>query len=639
MPFGYTGKILRVDLSNKKISVDELDEYFYRTYVGGSCLGAYYLLKELEPGIDPLGPDNILVFAGSVVTGAPAAGCGRSGMISKSPLTGTIGEAQAGGYFGPELKFAGYDALVIKGKAEEPVYLWVHDGEAEIKNAAHLWGKTTGETQATIRQELGDERIQVIVIGQAGENLVKYACALNNVKHAYGRMGMGAVMGSKNLKALATRGHKELEMKDRETVLRLARYFSKTFKDENPEDAGLNDVGTAGGVVSQNEGGQLPTRNFQTGYFEEAENIGGQRMKETILVNRGGCFACPVMCKRVVKAEEPFSVDATYGGPEYETIAMLGSNCGIDDLVAVAKGNELCNKYGLDTISTGGSIAFAMECFENGIITEKDTQGIPLKFGNAKAMLEMVEKIARREGIGDILAEGVARAAKKFGKGAEKFALHVKRQELPGHMPRVKGSLALAYALSPLGADHIVTEHDPGFEPGGPSFLSNRIKPLGILESLEVSSIDHKKVRRFLYFQNVFSSMDTLTVCLMAFAPLCHFTFDELVELVRAVTGWQTNLWELLKIGERRVAMFRAFNVREGFTPEDDWLPERLFEPIQTGPRKGQKIDRGELKKAIKLYYEMVNWDVDGVPTRGKLTELDLSWIADELTKHGKLKK
>jgi len=633
MPFGYNGKILRVDLSSKKITTDYRDEYFYRTYGGGSCLGAYYLLKELEPGVDPLSPENLLIFAGSVVTGAPVPGFARSAIISKSPLTSAIGESQASGFFGPELKFAGYDAIVVKGKAEKPVYLSIRDGGVEIKDAAHLWGKTTGEAQAIIRKELTDERIVVAVIGQAGENLVRYACVLNNLKNAYGRLGMGAVMGSKNLKAIAVRGHKEMELKDRETVLRLAKHFSTTFKEESPDNAGLNELGTAQYVIGQNEDGQFPTRNFQTGYLKGAENLSGQKMKETILVDREGCYACPVKCKRVVKAEEPFTVDPIYGGPEYETINMLGSNCGIDDLVTVCKGNELCNKYGLDTISTGSAIAFAMECYENGIITKEDTEGIELRFGNAEAMVEMVGKIARREGIGDILAEGVKRAAERFGRGAEKFAIHVKGQEFPGHMPRAKGHLALSYALSPLGADHLVSEHDPAFVPGAPSFFSDRVKPLGVQEPLEMGSIDHKKVRRFLYFQNVFSLLDTLTLCFFTFAPVRYFTFDELVELVNAITGWQTSLWELLKLGERRVAMFRAFNVREGFTREDDWLPERMFEPIQTGPRKGQKLDKEELKKSIKLYYEMVGWDVDGVPTNGKLAELDLFWIVDELAK------
>ena len=639
MPFGYNGKILRVGLSKREIKVEEPDEYFYRTYGGGSCLGAYYLLKEMSPGVDPFSPDNIIVFAGSVVNGAPVPGFARSGIVFKSPLTGAIADSQAAGYFGPELKFSGFDAIVIKGKSEKPAYLWVHDGEAEIKDASSIWGKTTGEAQDTIRKELGDERIIVAGIGQAGENLVRYACALNNLKHAYGRLGAGAVMGSKNLKAVAVRGHKKPEMKDKETVLSMAKHFSSNFMKESPDNIGLRNLGTAQYLMGQNKDGQLSTRNFQTGYFEGAENISGEKMRDTVLVKGEGCYACSVRCKRVVKADEPYKVDPAYGGPEYETLAMLGSDCGVDNLIAVCKGNELCNKYGLDTISTGGVIAFAMECYENGIITKEDTGGIDLRFGNADAMVKMVEKIAKREGIGDILAEGVKRAAEKLGKGAEKFALHVKGEEVPAHDPRVKGHLTLMYALSPIGADHVQAEHDGAFTPGWAPFFAERVKPLGILEPLELSSIDHKKVRRFFYFQNVFGTLDTLTLCLFAFAPCRYFTFRDLVDLVRAITGWEMNLWELLKMGERKGTMFRAFNVREGFTKEDDWLPERMFEGILTGPRKGQKVDKDKLKEAIDLYYKMVGWDENGVPTRGRLAELDLFWIAEELKKHDKYEK
>ncbi len=639
MPFGYNGKILRVDLSKGQITVEEPDEFFYRTYGGGSPLGAYYLLKEMSPGVDPFSPDNIMVFAGSVVSGAPVPGFARSGIVFKSPLTGAIADTQAAGYFGPELKFAGFDAIIVRGKSEEPVYLWIHDGEVEIKDASHIWGKTTGEAQDTIRTELGDERIIVAGIGQAGENLVRYACVLNNLKHAWGRLGAGAVMGSKNLKAIAVRGHRKLEMKDRETVLSIARHFSSNFMKESPDNRGLHDLGTAQYVMGQNEDGQLPTLNFQTGYFEKAESISGERMKDTVLVKREACYACSVRCKRVVKADEPYQVDPAYGGPEYETIGMLGSDCGVDDFVAVCKANELCNKYGLDTISTGASIAFAMEAYENGIITKGDTKGIDLRFGNADAMVKMVEMIAKREGIGDILAEGVKRAAEKLGKGTEKFALHVKGEEVPAHDARVKGHLTLMYALSPMGADHVQAEHDGAFTPGADSFFSDRVEPLGILEPLELSSIDHRKVRRFFYFQNVFGMVDTLTLCLFAFAPCRYFTFKELVDLVRAITGWEMSLWELLKLGERKVAMFRAFNVREGFTKEDDWLPERMFEGILTGPRKGQKVDKDKLREAIDLYYEMVGWNKDGVPTKGRLAELDLFWVAEELERQAKYKK
>lgn len=639
MPLGYNGKILRVDLTSRKIEVDEHDEIFYRTYGGGSCMGAYYLLKEMPPGVDPLGPENIFFIGGSVVNGAPVPGFCRTGIVSKSPLTGAIADTQAGGYFGPELKFAGFDAIVVKGKAEQPVYLWVHDGEAEIRDASHIWGKSTGEAQEAIRKELGDERVIVAGIGQAGENLVKYACVINNLKHANGRLGMGAVMGSKNLKAIAARGKEKLEMSDRESVLGLARFFAANFMKESPDNIGLHDHGTAQYVMGQNNDGQLPTRNWQTGQLEGAEKISGTRMTETVLVKGEGCYACPVRCKRVVQAEAPYQVDPAYGGPEYETIGALGSYCGIDDLVAICKGGELCNKYGLDTISTGQLIAFAMECYEKGIIDDNDTGGIKLNFGNADAMIQMIDQIAMREGLGALLADGVKLAAEKIGKGSEEFACHVKGEELPAHDARAKGHLALSYALSPIGADHIVAEHDSAFTPAvyeATSFFDERVRPLGILEALPLETIDHKKIRRFFYFQSVFSMMDTLTLCLFTFAPCRYFTFQQLVNLVNGITGWETSLWELMKMGERRVAMFRAFNVREGFTRDDDWLPDRMFEGILSGPRQGQKVDREELRQAINLYYEMAGLDQNGVPTKGKLAELDLYWVAEQLAEHGK---
>ena len=639
MPFGYNGRILRVNLSKGEMRTEEPGEYFYRTYGGGSCLGVYYLLKEMDPGVDPLSPENIIVFAGSAVSGAPAPGFARSCIVSKSPLTGSIANTVSGGYFGPEMKFAGFDAIVIKGKSEKPVYLWVHDGEADIKDASHIWGKTTGETQGTIRKELGDGRIIVAGIGQAGENLVRYACVVNNLKHAWGRCGTGAVMGSKNLKAIAARGHNKPKMKDRETVLSIARHFATNFMKESVDNITLHDFGTAGDIMPQNETGQLPTRNFQTGYFDKAENISGERMKDTVLVKGTPCYACPVSCKKVVKADTPYQVDPAYGGPEYETIAMMGSDCGVSDLVAICKGNELCNKYGLDTISTGASIAFAMECYEEGIITREDTGGVDLRFGNADAMVKTVEMIAKREKIGDMLAEGVRRAAEKLGEQAEKFALHVKGGEIPGHDPRVKGHLTLMYALAPQGASHIQAEHDPAFAPGWAPFFSERANPLGILEPLEVSSIDHKKVRRFFYLQSAQNALNTLAVCTFALAPVRYLTFRELVDLVRAITGWETSLWELQKLGERTIAMLRAFSVREGFTKEDDWLPERMFEGILSGPCKGQKVNKDKLREAIDLYYEMAGWNKDGVPTKGKLAELDVSWVAEELEKRGKYRK
>jgi len=636
MAYGYNGKVLRVDLTAGQVGIEEHDEYFYRTYMGGAAVGAYYLLKEMSPGIDPFAPENVIVFAASILTGTPCPGFSRHAIITKSPLTGAIADSQAGGFWGPELKFAGFDAIVVKGRASEPVYLWINDGGVEIRSASHLWGKLTGETQNAIREELGDNRIRVLTIGPAGERLVRFACILNECKHANGRLGMGAVMGSKNLKAIAVRGKKKINIKDKNTVIKWAKWFSENFMD-NPSNAGLHRLGTGEILLSMSEDGQLPTRNFQTGYFEGAEGISAEKMHSTIFEKGEGCYACPVKCKRVVKAEKPYEVDPFYGGPEYETMAALGSDCGVSDIVAVAKGNELCNKFGLDTISTGATIAFAMECYENGIIDKNDTGGIELKFGNAEAMVKMVELIAKREGIGNILAEGVKRAAQKFGKGAEKFAIHVKGEEMAMHDGRVKGMVGFGYAVSPIGADHVVVEHDTDFDFSAPEVFVEQMKSLGLLKRCKTSGMDYQKLRMFRYLQFHFSFMDSLCLCVLAFAPVRTFKMAHLVEIASAVTGWELSLWEMMKLGERRVNMFRCFNVREGFTPEDDWLPERMFEPIRTGPREGSKWDKDELSTMRHLYYRIMNWDPKtGIPTKAKLIDLDIPWVIDELEKGGK---
>ncbi|KKM09776.1 aldehyde:ferredoxin oxidoreductase [Clostridiales bacterium PH28_bin88] len=631
MPYGYNGRILRVNLSSGEISEERPDELFYRTYMGGSCIAAYYLLREMKPNIDPLGPDNILVFADSVVTGAPAPGFNRYTVGAKSPLTGGIGESQAAGFWGPELKFAGYDAIVIKGQSPKPVYLWIKDGKVEIRDAAHLWGRTTGEAQKLIREELNDVRVRIALIGPAGENLVRYACIVNELKHANGRTGMGAVMGSKNLKAIAVRGTNKPEFYNKDTITRLAKHFAANFL-ENPSVRGTHRLGTSELVSLQNVTGQLPTRNFRSGYFENADDISAEAIHEKLFVKAEGCYACPVTCKRVLKADHPYHVDPAYGGPEYESIAALGSACGVSDVVAVAKANELCNAFGLDTVSAGMSIAFAMECFENGLISREEANGLELKFGNANAMVRLVEAIAKRDGLGNLLAEGVKRSAEKLGKGSERFAMHVKGAEFPMHEPRVKGMLGLSYAVSPLGADHLTVEHDTDFDFNAPQVFLDQATPLGLLRRLPTSTIDSDKVRMFCYLQPHFSFLDVLGLCIFTFGPVRFFTMTHLVELVSAITGWETSLWEIMKAGERRVHMLRVFNCREGFNKKDDWLPERMFSPIEDGPAAGNKLDQEEFKDALKLYYEMMNWDVNtGIPSKAKLLELDLGWLLPEV--------
>jgi len=626
MPYGYNGKILKVNLSTGNIDVDEHDEVWYRTYLGGAGIGAYYLLKEMPARVDPYGPDNVLVFATSVLVGAPMSGYNRFSIVGKSGLTGLIGDTQSSGFWGPELKLAGFDAVVVKGRSDRPVYLWIHDGQAEIRDASHLWGRETKEVEQTIRAELGDRLVRVAQTGIGGEKLVRFANVTNDLNHFNGRTGMGAVMGAKQLKAVAVRGHGKLEFKNPSKIQELARYFTQTFR-QNPANRGHYDLGTSEYVGVQNADGQLPTRNFQTGHLEDGEKIYGETMHETMSVKGESCWACATRCKRVVSAEEPYRIDPAYGGPEYEAVSALGSDTGTTDLAAVVKANELCNRYTLDCISTGAAIAFAMECYERGILTKADADGLDLRFGNGEAVVAMVEKIARREGLGDVLAEGVMRAAEKIGRGAEKYALHWRGQELPMHDPRVKGMLGISYAVSPIGADHVVVEHDTDFNFTAPQVWLDQLTPLGPLERLETSSIDNKKLRMFYYLQQHFSFLDTLTLCLFDFGPVRHYKMTELVEGAQAITGWELSLHELMKAGERRVNMFRAFNLREESPLDRFWLPERMFEPIQSGPRQGYRVDPDKFRVALRKYFEIMNWDEGGVPREMKLAELDLDWL------------
>ena len=625
MLYGVTGKILRVDLSRERMSVEEPDEAFYRTYGGGGLLACYYLLRERPARIDPLSPDNLLVFASGPMVGTGIPGANRFSVAAISPLTGCYGEAEAGGWWAPELKMAGYDAILVEGAAERPVYLWIQDGRAELRDATHLWGKVTGETEEAIRGELGDPHIRVAAIGLGGENRVRYACVVNNLRHTNGRSGMGAVMGSKKLKAIAVRGRQPVPLKDRATLTRINRWYAHNFMD-HPIERVLHDGGTIGWDVTElNEAGILPTRNFHSGSFEHAEDISGETFHREYFVEADGCYACPVRCKRVARSDGPDEVDPAYGGPEYETTAAFGSLCGVSNLEAVCKAHELCNKYTLDTISTGVTIAFAMECFENGLLTLKDTDGLELRFGNDRAVIQLIHKIANREGIGDLLAEGTRRAAERIGGGAERFAMHTKGQELAMHEPRGKSSLALAYALSSTGANHTEAPHDYLFQPG--AFGVKDMAELGILEGVPAIYLGPEKVRQFAYMQMTWQVFNTLGLCIFTAGPGKLLKMSQVAEVLAAATGWDTTLWEVMKLGERTITLKRAVSVREGISRSDDRLPERLFEPLEGGLLKGKGIDQAEFERALDLYYGAFGWDPrTGIPTPGKLAELGLSW-------------
>jgi aldehyde:ferredoxin oxidoreductase len=626
MLHGVTGKILRVDLTNQGYSVEEPDEKFYRTYGGGSCLACYYLLRDRPAGVKPLEPQNLLIFASGPLVGSGIPGASRFTIAALSPLTGCYGEAEAGGWWSPQLKRAGYDAILVEGKAEKPVYLWVSDGKVQFRDATGLWGKFTGETQEIIRREVGHSRARVASIGPGGENLVRYASVVNNLRHTNGRSGMGAVMGSKNLKAIALGGGRAVPVKDRKTLKKMITWYADNFM-EHPIERILHEGGTIGWDVTElNEAGILPTHNFHSGSFEHADEICGDTFHKRHFVEADGCHGCPIRCKRVARSDGPYQVDPTYGGPEYETTAAFGSLCGVSNLEAVCKAHELCNKYTLDTISTGVTIAFAMECFENGLLGLQDTDGLELRFGNDQAMIRLIEKIAKREGIGDLLAEGCRRAAQKIGREAEKFSMEVKGQELPMHEPRGKGSLALAYALSSTGANHCEGPHDYPFQEGGVGVPD--LVELGILEPIPAVYLGPEKVRQFAYNQMTWNLFNTLGLCIFTAGPYKLLKMSQIADVLQAATGWNTNLWEIMKLGERTITIKRAVSVREGISRKDDHLPDRFFEPLEGGLLEGKALDRHEFQNGLDLYYDVMGWDREtGVPTRGKLVELGLGWV------------
>jgi aldehyde:ferredoxin oxidoreductase len=644
--YGYAGRILHVDLTSGTLEIEEPDEAFYRTYVGGSALGLYYLLTTTPVGADPLGPDNTLTFALAGITGAPIAGQSRATAVAKSPITGGAGDSQAGGFWPAELKFAGFDAVVCRGRAPAPVFLWIKEGRAELRSAEHLWGRTTTEVDRALKDELGDARVEIAQIGPAGERLVRFAAVMNMANRAHGRTGMGAVMGSKLLKAIAVRGGKKrLPMADPD-ALRAIMQSSLPLVRDDEDVVDLATYGTLGILESQDAVGGLPTRNFRSGSMgaDRAKRISGETLYETMLrgagegtqmkTGRDTCYSCAVRCKRVVEGEwEGRLLDPASGGPEYETTSVFGSYCDVDDLGAIAYANQLCNEYGVDTIAAGATMAFAIDCYTRGIITAADTGGIELGWGKAVQMVSMLEATLHREGFGDVLAEGSVRAAQIIGEGAGEATMAVKGAELPAHMPHVKRSLGLIYAVNPFGADHQSSEHDSSYEPEvlevSPEKYGKRFADIGLTEPGDPTVLDDAKVRFALITQYVYSALDTTNVCQFVFGPAWQLLgTEELAKVITAVTGIDTSVAEILEMGRRRLNMLRAYNAREGLAGGQDTLPERLFaEPLAGGISDGVALDRDEFERAKELYYDMAGWNRDGTPTTETLESLGLGWI------------
>jgi aldehyde:ferredoxin oxidoreductase len=624
---GLTATVHHVDLTRGTVTTRTVPEDVYRRYPGGSALAAYLLWQHITPGADPLGPDNVLAMAVSPLTGLAISGQSRMTACARSPLTGAIGDSQCGGFFPAEMRAAGADAIVFTGQAPEPVYLWLNDGRAELRPAGHLWGLTTAEVDRRLKEEVGDPKAEVAQVGPAGENRVRFAAIMNMVNRANGRTGMGAVMGAKRLKAVVVRGTKPPKPAVPDRFRELTKRL-KALQEANPGIVWFGEYGTAGVLAIQNKMGGQPTRNYTEGTFEHAQAIDGTTMAKTILKERDTCYACVIRCKRVVEVREPgLEVDPVYGGPEYETLTFFGSMCGVGDLKILARASADANRYGLDTISCGATIAWAMEAKARGLL---DDQGLGLAFGDGHSVLRAIEAIALRRGIGDLLAEGSLRAAQRLGPEAVALTLTVKGQELPAHMPQHKRSLGLIYAVNPFGADHQSSEHDSMLRTKPGSLHRRRLAELGDWGDLDLRDLSEDKVRFAWTTQRFYSALDTLGLCQFVWGPSWQlYGPSETVELVRYATGWDATLEELLEVGERRINLLRAFNAREGIGRDADVLPKKLFQPLGgQGPTAGVALTPEEFERAREAYYRMAGFDpATGYPTRARLEALGLDWL------------
>jgi len=630
MPFGYSGKIIHVNLTEGSITVEEPSEEFYRKYMGGSAMGLYYILKETPAKIDPLSPQNILTMMASVTTGATISGQSRINVNAKSPMSGGIGDSQAGGFFPAEFKFTGYDGVVFRGKSPKPVYLLIKNDTLELRDASHLWGKTTKEVDLLLKTEVGDPKAQVAQIGPAAERGVRYSSIVNMANRNNGRTGMGLVMASKNLKAIVVRGTNQVKVANPQKLSELAKWGAKAMPD-NPDVDGLGKLGTASVVMPQNALGTFPTRNYSEAQFEFAQDLSGETIVDTILKKRETCYACVVRCKRVVEAEkDDLKIDPYYGGPEYETLGTFGSYCGVNDLEYVSYANQVCNEQGVDTISCGATIAFAYDCYDRGIITTKETGGLELKWGDKHAMLEVLNQIVHRSTpLGKLLSEGSARAADAWGPEAKKCLITVKNEESPAHMPQCKKSLGLIFAVNCFGADHQSSEHDWMYEEGTAPLYLERLALMGLNNPPPPGDFGPEKTKFGTLTQIFYSMLDTLDLCQFVWGPAWTlYGPKETVEMVQAVTGWDVTLDELMELGERRINLMRAFNTREGFTRKEDALPVKFFEPLKgTGPTAGVAVDKDQFEAALDQYYEMMRWTANGIPTSERLAELGLEWV------------
>ncbi|MHB1126263.1 MAG: aldehyde ferredoxin oxidoreductase family protein [Bacillota bacterium] len=602
------GRFWLIDLSERKVEDFYPQESVLREYIGGAGLGARFLYDHTGPNTDPLGPENILVFAVGPLTGTKAITSGRHAVVAKSPLTGIWGESDSGGSWGAALKRTGCDGLLISGRSDRPCYIWVSEDSLEIRDASHLWGYDTYEVDSLLKAET-DSKAVVACIGPAGEKLARIATIMNDGRHsrAAGRCGLGAVMGSKNLKAIVARGSRNVPVAHPDALDRSVKELAPFILGKLKH---YRDFGTAGGVISAAAIGDLPTKNWTLGdWLGPAEKISGQTMANTILTGRYRCTSCIVGCGRTVSITQGRFMGVNGAGPEYESIAGFGSMCLVDELEAIAMANELCNRYGIDTISAGHAVAFAIEAFERGFITTRDTAGIKLRWGDPEIMIELVHKIGRREGIGHLLGEGVKRAAEEIGGLTQEFAMEVKGLEPAFHDPRAMSSLAVAYATNPRGACHR----------GGSHIMERSAIPeLGYDQPFDRFAASGKGplTARLQDYMGLFNSL-----------KLCQFIapaiqVSDSLNWLNQVTGWDMDLAEFLKVGERQFNLKRMYNVRCGISRKDDRLPSRLAtQKLKDG---GAANQLPQLNEMLNDYYEYRGWTVDGIPTAEKLRSLGL---------------
>ena len=619
MTFGWTGQALNVNLATKKAKTLGIEKGILKEFLGGRGLTAYCLYKELPPKTDPLSPENLLFFSAGPFAGTSWPTSSRITVAAKSPLTEGLGYAHAGGDFGPELKFAGFDLVRISGRAEKPVYLYIENGVMDLKDASHIWKKTTSQAIKAIKDEMGNCR--VACIGPAGENLVRISSIITDKERAASRGGLGAVMGSKNLKAFAVKGRERVSVADSEKFRALCAEALKSWSPKNPKLEGLSKYGTPWLISSKNEIGDLPAKNHQTARFPWAEDVSGEKIRKEYFVRPETCFACPIHCRAYSKVSDGERETLVGPRPEYESIDSLGPMCWISDFRTIMKANQLCNELGLDTISTGVTIAFAMELYEKGVIG-KEEAGLSLEWGNGDSMLELINMIAYRKGFGDVLADGTARAAERIGKGADKFAMHVKKMEIPRQEPRTLKAFGLGHAVSNRGADHLYAL--PTIDSAKRSDVAERVLPGKPLKKIMDTRDPTYKPDIIVFTENYCAVTDALGVCKFTSTETFTFMPSNFARVLSVLTGESFTEEQLLECGERIVNIERCFNVREGFSRKDDTLPDRFL----TEPYQGSVV---ELEKMLTKYYRLRGWSVNGVPSDQKLKKLGLD-------KHGACK-